>query len=254
LKTDRGDPDPDAVRKREEKRVQELRYVGGSYPVHDVAQKVTGELVYGSDFTLPGMLHAKLVLSPVPHGIVRRVDASRAEGLPGVVKVFSCFNSPMTTFCRARIHPGQDLATHDETLFSERVRFVGDRVAAVVATTRAAAVAAAALVEVEYEELPALLTVDEALSRDDVPIHPGGNLVYEYEVEKGAAPATEDALVVTSATSTPRVHHAALEPHVCVAQGHGGGGVTVWTTSQGSYAAAPSSPSSWASSTIAYAS
>ena len=143
---------------------EDLQYVGGSYPVHDVAQKVTGELVYGSDFSVPGMLHAKLILSAIPHGIVKRVDASRAEALPGVVKVFSHENSPMDRFCRARIHPGQDLAPHDETLFSEHVRFVGDRVAAVVATSRATAEAAAALVEVEYEELPPLLTVDEALA------------------------------------------------------------------------------------------
>ena len=133
---------------------EDLQYVGGNYPVHDVAQKVTGELVYGSDFSVPGMLHAKLILSTIPHGNVKRIDASRAEALPGVVKVFSHENSPMDTFCRARIHPGQDLAMHDETLFSERVRFVGDRVAAVVATSRAIAEAAAALVEVEYEELP----------------------------------------------------------------------------------------------------
>jgi len=116
-----------------------LQYVGGSYPVHDVAQKVTGELVYGSDISVPGMLHAKLILSAIPHGIVKRIDASRAEALPGVVKVFTCFNSPMDRFCRARIHPGQDLSPHDETLFSEHVRFVGDRVAAVVATTMATA-------------------------------------------------------------------------------------------------------------------
>ena len=102
---------------------EDLQYVGGSYPVHDVAQKVTGELVYGSDFSVPGMLHAKLVLSTIPHGMVKQIDASRAEALPGVVKVFSHQNSPMDRFCRARIHPGQDLAPHDETLFSEHVRF-----------------------------------------------------------------------------------------------------------------------------------
>jgi xanthine dehydrogenase molybdenum-binding subunit len=216
---------------------EDLKYVGGSYPVHDAIQKVTGELVYGSDFSLPGMLHAKLVFSTVPHGIVTRIDASRAEALPGVVKVFSCFNSPMESFCRARIHPGQDLAPHDETLFSEHVRFVGDRLAAVVATSRAAAEAAAALVEVEYEELPPLLTVDAALARDDVPIHPVGNIAYEHEIEKGERPSLEGAVTVSSSTSTPRVHHAALEPHVCIAQGHSTGGLTVWTTSQGVYAA-----------------
>jgi len=215
----------------------DLRFVGGSYPVHDVAQKVTGELVYGSDFSLPGMLHAKLVLSAVPHGIVKRIDVSRAEALPGVVKVFTCFNSPMDRFCRARIHPGQDLATHDETLFSEHVRFVGDRVAAVVASSRAVAEAGAALVEVEYEELPPLLTVEVALAREDVPIHPAGNVAYEFEVEKGARPDLDGAVVVSSSTTTPRTHHGALEPHVCIAQGFTSGGMTVWTISQGAYAA-----------------
>jgi len=216
---------------------EDLQYVGGSYPVHDVAQKVTGELIYGSDFSVPGMLHAKLILSTIPHGIVKRIDASRAEVLPGVVKIFSHENSPMTRFCRARIHPGQDLAPHDETLFSEHVRFVGDRVAAVVATSRGAAEAAAALVAIEYEELPALLTVDEALASTDVLVHSTGNVAYEFEVDKGERPDLEGAVVISSSTSTPRVHHAALEPHVCIAQGHSTGGMTVWTTSQGVYAA-----------------
>lgn len=215
----------------------DLRYVGGSYPVHDVTEKVTGELVYGSDFSVPGMLHAKLILSPIPHGYVTHIDASRAEALPGVVKVFSHENAPMDGFSRARIHPGQDMSFYDETLFSRHVRFVGDRVAAVVATSRETAAAAAALVEVEYEELPAMLTVDAALAPDAVPIHEDGNLLFEHEIDKGRRPDLEGAVLVSSATSTPRIHHAALEPHVCIAQGHSTGGMTVWTTSQGVYAA-----------------
>jgi xanthine dehydrogenase molybdenum-binding subunit len=216
---------------------EDLQYVGGSYPVHDVAQKVTGELVYGSDFSMPGMLHAKLILSTIPHGIVKRIDTSRAEALPGVVKVFSHLNAPMEGFSRARIHPGQDMSFYDETLFSEHVRFVGDRVAAVVATSRATAEAAAALVEVEYEELPALLTIEDALADGAPAIHEGGNLLYEHEIDKGERPDLEGAVVVTTTTTTPRIHHAALEPHVCIAQGHSTGGMTVWTTSQGVYAA-----------------
>lgn len=215
----------------------DLRYVGGSYPVHDVTEKVTGELVYGSDFSVPGMLHAKLILSPIPHGYVTHIDASRAEALPGVVKVFSHENAPMDGFSRARIHPGQDMSFYDETLFSRHVRFVGDRVAAVVATSRETAAAAAALVEVEYEESPAMLTVDAALAPDAVPIHEDGNLLFEHEIDKGRRPDLEGAVLVSSATSTPRIHHAALEPHVCIAQGHSTGGMTVWTTSQGVYAA-----------------
>lgn len=216
---------------------EDLQYVGGSYPVHDVAQKVTGELIYGSDFSVPGMLHAKLILSPIPHGMVKRIDASHAEALPGVVQVFSHQNAPGDCFSRARIHPGQDMSFYDETLFSEHVRFVGDRVAAVVATSRATAEAAAALVDIEYEELPALLTVDEALAPDAPAIHEGGNLLFEHEIERGERPDLNGAVIVSTATSTPRIHHAALEPHVCIAQGHSTGGMTVWTTSQGVYAA-----------------
>jgi xanthine dehydrogenase molybdenum-binding subunit len=216
---------------------EDLQYVGGSYPVHDVAQKVTGELVYGSDFSVPGMLHAKLILSTVPHGIVKRIDTARAEALPGVVRVFSHENAPMDGFSRARIHPGQDMSFYDETLFSEHVRFVGDRVAAVVATSRATAEAAAALVAVEYEGLPAVLTVEDALADGAPAIHEGGNLLHEHEIEKGERPDLEGAVSVTTTASTPRVHHAALEPHVCIAQGHSTGGMTVWTTSQGVYAA-----------------
>ena len=88
----------------------DLRYVGKSYPVHDVAQKVTGELIYGSDLDFPGMLYAKLLLSPIAHGRVKRIDSSRAEALPGVLRVFSHLNSPADTYCRARIYPGQELS------------------------------------------------------------------------------------------------------------------------------------------------
>ncbi len=216
---------------------EDLQYVGGNYPVHDVAQKVTGELVYGSDFSVPGMLHAKLILSTIPHGFIKRIDTSRAEALPGVIKVFSHENAPMDGFSRARIHPGQDMSIYDETLFSHHVRFVGDRVAAVVATSRATAEKAASLVEIEYEELPAMLTVDDALAPGAPAIHDDGNLLFEHEIEKGERPDLEGADIVSSSASTPRIHHAALEPHVCVAQGHSTGGMTVWTTSQGVYAA-----------------
>jgi CO/xanthine dehydrogenase Mo-binding subunit len=215
----------------------DLRFVGGTYPVHDVAQKVTGELVYGSDLELQGMLYAKLLLSPIAHGRVVAVDASEALALPGVVKVFSHFNSPAQRYCRARITPEQEMCPDDETLFSETVRFVGDRVAAVVATRADIAADGAALLRVEYEELPALLTPDEALAREDVPIHPGGNVAFEYEEECGTSVAPADAVEVSTTVTTPRVHHAALEPHVCVAQAHSSGGMTIWSTSQGVYGA-----------------
>jgi CO/xanthine dehydrogenase Mo-binding subunit len=215
----------------------ELQYVGQTYPVHDAVQKVTGELVYGSDIELHGMLYAKLLLSPISHGMVTKIDSSAAEALPGVVKVFSYLNSPADVYCRARLTPEQELCPRDETLFSEHVRFVGDRVAAVVATSQAIAEAAVALIDVEYTELPAIFTTEEAQRRDDLPIHPGGNVFFEYEEECGRTVESPDAVVVCTTTSTPRIHHAALEPHVCVAQPHSGGGLTIWSISQGVYGA-----------------
>jgi xanthine dehydrogenase molybdenum-binding subunit len=214
---------------------QDLQYVGQTYPVHDAAQKVTGELVYGSDIELHGMLYAKLLLSPIPHGMVTHIDSRAAEALPGVVKVFSHLNSPAEVYCRARLTPEQTLCPRDETLFSEHVRFVGDRVAAVVATSQAIAEAAVALIDVQYAELPALFTPEEAQRRDDLPIHAGGNVFFEHDEECGRAVESPDSVEVSSTTSTPRVHHAALEPHVCVAQPHSTGGLTIWSISQGVY-------------------
>jgi xanthine dehydrogenase molybdenum-binding subunit len=216
---------------------EDLQYVGRTYPVHDAAQKVTGELVYGSDIELHGMLYAKLLLSPIPHGMVTSIDSTAAEALPGVVKVFSHLNSPADVYCRARLTPEQELCPRDETLFSEHVRFVGDRVAAVVATSQAIAEAAVALIDVQYSELPALLTVEEARRRDDLPIHPGGNVFFEHEEECGRRADLQGSVVVSTTASTPRIHHAALEPHVCVVQPHSTGGLTVWSTSQGVYGA-----------------
>ncbi len=214
---------------------QDLQYVGQTYPVHDAAQKVTGELEYGSDIEVHGMLYAKLLLSPIPHGMVMNIDSRAAEALPGVVKVFSHLNSPADVYCRARLTPEQELCPRDETLFSEHVRFVGDRVAAVVATSQAIAEAAVALIDVQYSELPALFTPQEAQRRDDLPIHAGGNVFFEHDEECGRAVESPDSVEVSSTTSTPRVHHAALEPHVCVAQPHSTGGLTIWSISQGVY-------------------
>ncbi len=214
---------------------QDLQYVGQTYPVHDAPQKVTGELVYGSDIEVHGMLYAKLLLSPIPHGMVTSIDSRAAEALPGVVKVFSHLNSPADVYCRARLTPEQELCPRDETLFSEHVRFVGDRVAAVVATSQAIAEAAVALIDVQYSELPALFTPKEAQRRDDLPIHAGGNVFFEHDEECGRAVESPDSVEVSSTTSTPRVHHAALEPHVCVAQPHSTGGLTIWSISQGVY-------------------
>lgn len=210
-----------------------FKYVGGTFPSDDAVRKVTGDLVYGSDMKLPNMLHAKMLLSPIAHGIVRKIDTGRAERLPGVVKVFSCLNAPVTKFNRYAHVPGAKYSPEDETLFAKEVKFAGDRVAAVVATSLEAAREAVTYIDVEYEELPALLTTEESLNNGEVKIHLTGNLIHEYEFALGEKSSpTEAFITVESETQTQLIHHAAIEPHLCLAEYDSSGKLTVWSPTQ----------------------
>ncbi|HQH22570.1 MAG TPA: molybdopterin-dependent oxidoreductase [Thermoleophilia bacterium] len=215
----------------------ELRVVGRDHPIADAALKVSGALVYATDMRLPRMLYAKLLLSPIAHGRVAHIDATEALALPGVVAVFSHENAPQRLYSRYRLLPDQD-CPEDEPLFAETVRFAGDRVAAVVAEGLDIAAAAVRLLRVQYEELPAVLTAEEALREGAIPIHPGGNLLSEFEHAAGERPeARGNEVTVTVATSLPRAHHAALEPHSCIADCDASGKLTMWSPTQSVFGA-----------------
>jgi CO/xanthine dehydrogenase Mo-binding subunit len=214
----------------------DMRFVGRTHAVHDAGSKVTGRLTYAADMWLPGMLYARLLLSPIAHGTVRRIDASRARALPEVFEVFSYENSPDRLFDRCRRMAGEVGGIADERLFAQRVRFVGDRVAAVVATSEKAARAAIPLIEVEYEQLPLALTPDEALRPGAASVGPSGNLIAEHCVRLGEeADAAAGDLETSTQSSTQRVHHAALDPHGCLAACDESGKLTVWSPSQSSF-------------------
>ena len=215
-----------------------LRVVGRDHPIADAALKVTGGLVYGIDMDLPRMLHARLLLSPVAHAHIVGIDASKALALPGVIAVFSHLNAPAAPYSRYRILPGQALCPEDETLFTATARFVGDRVAAVVATDAQTAADAVALVDVDYEELPELLTPEAALREGASPIHPAGNLLHEFDQTVGEPIARRaDAVTVTITVATPRLHHAAIEPHLCLADYDESGKLTIWSPTQSVFGA-----------------
>src|SRR5438132_3442677 len=120
----------------------EFSEIGRSRRRVDGQQRVTGRARYTQDVYLPGMLHVRVLRSPYPRARVRRVDASRAEALPGVRAVLHRFNAPKAAF------------RGEETIFREEVRFVGDEVAAVAADTEETAAEAVRLIEVDYEVLP----------------------------------------------------------------------------------------------------
>ncbi|MDR0344144.1 MAG: hypothetical protein LBI49_13755, partial [Nocardiopsaceae bacterium] len=129
----------------------------------DAYRKASGQTWYVADLSLPGMLHATLVRSPLPHARITGVDASAALAVPGVAGVFTAADMTPRPYGRA--------VRDVPVLAAGRVRFTGERVAAVVAGTRRAAAAAAALVEVSYEELPAVLTAAEAIAPEAPPVH-----------------------------------------------------------------------------------
>jgi len=213
-----------------------LKYVGQTFPIHDAQQKVRGTLEYLSDMKLPNMLYAKLLLSPIAHGRVLHIDTSKAEALPGVVKVFTHLNSLTTTYSRYRIIPDQEFCKEDERLLTDKVRFVGDRVAAVVATSLQIAKEAVSLIKVDYEPLPVLTTPEQALLDDQTYIHPEGNLIHQYEFELGEqVPHEENCVTIETTISTQKVHHAAMETHVCMANFESSGKLTLWAACQGAF-------------------
>lgn len=149
--------------------MSDFSVIGRRVPRVDAWEKATGEARYTDDFSLPGMLHGRLLRSPVAHARIVSIDASRAKALPGVAAVITGKDLPDVKYGNWRLVPG----TQDETaLAREKVRFIGDEVAAVAAADRDAAEEALALIRVEYEELPGVFDLDAAMA-------PGAPLIHD---------------------------------------------------------------------------
>jgi CO/xanthine dehydrogenase Mo-binding subunit len=153
---------------------EEHSLIGKRYPIRDAALKVTGELKYVGDMKLPNMLYSKMLFSPVAHAKIKKIDISKAEALPGVKAIATYLNSPRIPYNSAMRFYEHDIP-RVEYIFDDTVRFIGDRVAAVAAEDLETAEKAVHLIEVEYEELPAVFDPEEALKENAVKIHPNGN-------------------------------------------------------------------------------
>src|SRR5512144_293257 len=139
-----------------------MNYIGQSVPRVDALEKVKGEAIFASDMVMPGQAYMKMLMSHRPHAIVKRVDVSKAEALPGVLTVLTAQDVPCNEFGYYS-YDQPVLCGPSEKPFTDRVRFVGDRVAAVVAETEAIAAKAIRLIDVEYEDLPVVVDVEEAI-------------------------------------------------------------------------------------------
>ena len=133
-------------------------------PQLDGTAKTTGRHVYGADFALPGMLYGKVLRSEVPHAKIVRIDTSRARAMTGVRAVITAADIPPARFGNA---------IKDQTVFAtDRVRFVGQPIAAVAARTLEIAEAALHMIEVEFETLPPVYDPEKALAGDAPLLHP----------------------------------------------------------------------------------
>lgn len=211
--------------------------IGKSKPVSDAALKVTGQKIYVADMEFPGMLYARVLLSTCAHGKIIRIDTSKAENLPGVKAVATYKNTPQTRYNSA-LRFIEHRAPGTERIFDDTVRFIGDRIAAVAAESEEIAAKAIGLIEVEYEELPVIVDVEEAAKPGAYPIHEGGNIVSTIRVEAGNQ---EEAFlncdyVFEDRYTTQAIHHAAIEPHVAIADYRADGKLTVYSPCQNTFA------------------
>jgi CO/xanthine dehydrogenase Mo-binding subunit len=135
-----------------------LKVVGKPHPRLDGFETVSGQATYTVDVVPPGALQAKLLRSPLPHAKITRLDTSRARALPGVAAVLTADHVPSTRF---------GFSLQDEQIFAgAKVRYVGDVIAAVAADNESSAEQALDLIDCRYEELPAVLTADQALGEN----------------------------------------------------------------------------------------
>ncbi|MFC1979448.1 xanthine dehydrogenase family protein molybdopterin-binding subunit [Chloroflexota bacterium] len=222
---------------------QEFSFVGKRIPPPDRAEKATGSAVYGADIKLPGMLVGKVLRSPHPHAKIMRIDTSKAENLPGVKAIITKDDVPKKAF-NVTILPHYMLPPElrgdplDQYVLNDKVRFIGDAVAAVAATNESIADKALELLDVEYEELPAVFDPIEAMKPDAPKIHDFSednvsvHLSFPFptgDVEKGFQEADS---IVDATFRAMNQDHCPLEPTVCVASFDTDGRLTVWSPCQ----------------------
>ena len=242
---------------------QEYNVVGTRPIRHDGTDKVTGRAQYGADIKLPGLLHGKILRSPHPHARIRSIDTSRASSFPGVKAVVTSSELPRLSGKTADLGEGamsNPKFMSNNCLAEDKALYKGHAVAAVAATSPHIAEEALALIDVDYEVLPAVMDVLDAMKEDAPVLHdrlamfdsPGirpGGLRDDDDPEKGTNIANhfvlevgdpdkgfqEADVVVEQEYHTASVHQGYIEPHSATALWNADGNLTVWCSSQGHF-------------------
>ena len=206
--------------------------VGKPLPRIDAELQVTGRSVYGDDTVRPGMLYAKTLRSRHAHARILKIDTSAAEKLAGVKAVVTARDVPYNRF--GLTHLDQPI------LADEKVRYFGDPVAAVAATSWEAAENALALIRVEYDPLPGVFDPIEAMKPDAPKVQGDNNIAFQQrirfdDIEKGWK---ESDVIFEEKITTPAVEHAPMETHAVIAEVSLDGELIVTTSTQRPFALA----------------
>jgi CO/xanthine dehydrogenase Mo-binding subunit len=236
----------------------------GKRPIRpDGAEKVTGYATYGADIRLPGMLYGKILRSPYAHARIKSIDTRHAMELPGVHAVMTSEDlaqpsGRIVDLAEGVMHNMRFLSNN--IMAADKVLYKGHAIAAVAATSPHIAEEALALIQVEYEELPPVLTAEEAMKpgapllherlasisnvnmrpggtlSDDDPT-PGSNLANRFEFRLGDLDQgfQEADVIVEHETFTSPIHQGYIEPHTATAMWHNDGTLTIWSSSQGHF-------------------
>lgn len=218
----------------ERDQVRDHSVVGHGVTRSDGPDKVTGRAVYTADIRLPGTLVGRILGSPVAHGIIRHIDVSRARELPGVLAVITGNDVPDTPY-------GVSPAREDEHILArDRVRYIGDEIAAVAAVDEETADRALALIEVDIEGLPAVFDADAALAPGAPLVHPENpryannvNTLVDWNFGDVDAAFASAHLVREQRFIGNRTYQSPLEPHAALARWEPHGDrLTLWSSTQ----------------------
>ncbi len=207
-------------------------------PIHriDALGKVTGVTLYPGDINMTDQAYMKILFAARPHAIVRSIDTSKADALPGVIATFTAKDVPVNEY--GLIYNDQPVLCGPGSgkPYTDRVRFIGDQVALVVAETEEIAARGRDLIQVEYEDLPVVTDVEKAMQEESLLLHPdrGSNIFCHYRIRKGDV---EDALtradvIIEGEYRTPAQEHAYLQPEAGLGYIDEEGRVTVQVAGQ----------------------
>jgi CO/xanthine dehydrogenase Mo-binding subunit len=198
-----------------------MSLIGQSIQRIDAVAKVTGQALYPGDIDLPGQAYMKILFANRPHAVIRSIDISQADSLPGVVAIFTARDVPVNEYGLIMNDQPVLCGPGSNKPYAERVRFIGDQVAVVVAESEMIAARARDLIQVDYEDLPVETDAVKAMSENAILLHPerdsvgdARNVFCHYRIRKGEVEAAFNRcdVVVENDYHTPAQEHAFLQP------------------------------------------